>query len=250
MVTIKSKTEVELMKAAGRITYETLKLLEENTKPGVTTKELDRLAEEYIRKSGAIPSFKNYGGFPSSICASVNSEIIHGFPQNTPLKEGDILSVDVGACYKGYHGDAARTFAVGKISDKAQRLIDVTKQSFFEGIKFAKEDCRISDISKAVQDYAEENGFSVLRDFCGHGIGHQLHEDPEIPNYVTKGHRGIRIRPGMCLAIEPMIFEGKKEYYIADNDWTVISADGGLGAHYENTVLITNNGPLLLTLCE
>lgn len=249
MVTIKSKTEIELMKAAGRVVYETLKLVEENVKPGVTTKELDALAENYIRMQGCIPSFKNYGGFPASICASVNSEIIHGFPSDTPLKEGDILSIDVGACYKGYHGDAARTFAVGEISENAKKLIDVTKESFFEGIKFAEEGYRISDISRAVQEYAEKNGFSVLRDFCGHGIGRQLHEDPEIPNYVTK-ERGIRIRPGMCLAIEPMIFEGAKEYYVGENDWTVLSVDGSLGAHYENSVLITNNGPYLLTLCE
>ena len=249
MVTIKSKTEIELMKTAGRVTYETLKLIEENVKPGVTTRELDRLAERYIKSCGCTASFKNYGGFPGSICASVNSEIIHGFPSDVPLREGDILSVDVGACYKGYHGDAARTFAVGKISNEAQRLIDVTKQSFFEGIKFAAEGYRISDISKAVQDYAEENGFSVLRDYCGHGLGRELHEDPEIPNYVTK-ERGIRIRPGMCLAIEPMIFAGGKEYYVGDNEWSVLSVDGSLGAHYENSVLITNNGPYLLTLCE
>lgn len=250
MVTIKSKTEIELMKAAGRVVYETLKLIEENVKPDVTTRELDKIAENYIRSQGCIPSFKNYGGFPASICASVNSEIIHGFPSDSPLKEGDVLCVDVGACYKGYHGDAARTFGVGNISDNAKKLIDVTRQSFFEGIKFAGEGYRISDISRAVQTYAEENGFSVLRDFCGHGLGRELHEDPEIPNYVTSNQRGIRIRPGMCLAIEPMIFEGEKDYYVADNDWTVLSVDGSLGAHYENSVLVTNNGPYLLTLCE
>jgi len=250
MVTIKSKTEIELMKAAGRVVYETLKLVEENVRPGITTKELDALAEKHIRKSGCIPSFKNYGGFPASICASVNSEIIHGFPSDVPLKEGDILSVDVGACYKGYHGDAARTFPVGKISEKAQKLIDVTKQSFFEGVKFAQEGYRISDISRAVQTYAEKEGFSVLRNYCGHGLGRELHEDPEIPNYVTAHQRGIRIRPGMCLAIEPMIFEGANDYYVGDNDWTVLSVDGSLGAHYENSVLVTNNGPYLLTLCE
>lgn len=250
MVTIKSKTEVQLMRDAGRITYETLKVIEENVKPGVTTKELDKIAEDYIKKCGCLPSFKNYGGFPGSICASVNSEIIHGFPNNIPLKEGDILCVDVGACYKGYHGDAARTFGVGRISENAQKLIDVTKQCFFEGVKSAAEGYRISDISAAVQNYAEENGFSVLRDYCGHGVGRELHEDPEIPNYVTRGHRGIRIRRGMCLAIEPMIFEGKKEYYVESNGWTVKSKDGKLGAHYENSVLVTDNGPYLLTLCE
>ena len=250
MVTIKSKTEIELMKAAGRVVYETLKKIEENVKPGVTTKELDKIAESYIRSQGCIPSFKNYGGFPASICASVNSEIIHGFPSDIPLKEGDILSVDVGACYKGYHSDAARTFGVGKISDEAEKLIEVTKQSFFKGIEFARDGFRISDISKAVQEYAESNGFSVLRDFCGHGIGRELHEDPEIPNYVTPHQRGIRIRPGMCLAVEPMIFAGNKEYYVGDNDWTVLSVDSSLGAHYENSILVTNDEPYILTLCE
>ena len=249
MITIKSKAEIELMKTAGRITYETLKRIEENVKPGVTTKELDRIAEKYIKKCGCIPSFKDYGGFPGSICTSINSEIIHGFPSDVPLKEGDILSVDVGACYKGYNGDAARTFAVGKISAEAQKLIDVTKECFFEGVKFAAEGFRVSDISGAVQAHAEKNGFSVLRDYCGHGLGRELHEDPEIPNYVTN-QRGVRLRPGMCIAVEPMLFAGRKEYCIGDNDWTVMSADGSLGAHYENSILITNNGPYLLTLCE
>lgn len=250
MVTIKSKNEIELMKDAGRITYEALKAVEENVKPGITTLELDKIAEKYIRGCGAIPSFKGYGGFPGSICASVNEEIIHGIPSNRVLKEGDIISVDCGACFKGYNGDAARTFAVGKISDEAQRLIDVTKQSFFEGIKFASDGYRISDISSAIQKYVEANGFSVLRDYCGHGIGRDMHEEPEIPNYVTVGQRGIRIRPGMCLAIEPMVFSGNKDYYVEDNDWTVVSKDKSLGAHYENSVLITSNGPYLLTLCE
>lgn len=250
MVTIKSKHEIELMKAAGRITYEALKKMEEAVKPGITTRELDRIAEKYIKSCGASPSFKDYGGFPASICASVNDEIIHGFPSDVPLKEGDIVSIDVGALYKGYNGDAARTFAVGKISENAQRLIDVTKQSFFEGIKFAAEGNRISDISVAVQDFVEAKGYSVLRDYCGHGVGRDMHEDPEIPNYYTPGHRGIRIRPGMCLAIEPMVLEGEKDYYVADNDWTVVAADHKLTAHYENSVLITNNGPYLLTLCE
>ena len=250
MVTIKSKIEVEYMKAAGEITYGALKAVEENIKPGITTLELDKIAESYIRKNGAIPAFKGYGGFPGSICASVNEEIIHGIPSKRVLMEGDIICVDCGATYKGYNGDAARTFGVGKISREAQKLIDVTKQSFFEGIKFAVDGNRISDISGAVQSYVEENGFSVLRDYCGHGIGRDMHEDPEIPNYLSKGQRGIRIRPGMCLAIEPMVFAGDKEYYVADNDWTVLSIDGSLGAHYENTVLVTNGEPCLLTLCE
>lgn len=250
MVTIKSKTEIECMKAAGRITYETLKVLEEHTKPGITTIELDRIAEKYIRSQGCTPSFKNYAGFPASVCISVNSEIIHGIPDKRHLKEGDIVSFDVGACYKGYHGDAARTVGVEKISDEAQRLIDVTKASFFAGIEYAKDGFRISDVSREIQRVAEENGYSVLREYCGHGVGRELHEEPEIPNYVTPKHRGIRIRPGMCLAIEPMVNQGTCEIKVADNGWTVFTKDGKLAAHYENSVLITNNEPYLLTLCE
>lgn len=250
MINIKSKSEIELMKIAGRITGETLKLVEEAVKPGVTTAELDRIAENYIRKQGCIPSFKNYGGFPGSVCASVNDVIIHGFPCNVPLKEGDIVSIDVGACYKGYHGDAARTFAVGKITPEAQRLIDVTKESFFRGVEFAKEGYRVSDISGAVQGFVEENGFSVLRDYCGHGVGHQLHEEPDVPNYVSKGQRGPRLKAGMVIAVEPMVNQGKKEYYVADDEWAVLTADGKLSAHYENTVLITESEPVLLTLID
>ncbi len=250
MITIKSKYEIEFMKAAGRVTGETLKLLEELTKPGVSTIELDKAAEKYIRSQGCVPSFKGYGGFPGSVCASVNDEVIHGIPDKRILKEGDIVSFDVGACYKGYHGDAARTFGVGKISDEAQRLIDVTRESFFEGIKFAKDGYRISDISGAIQKYVEDNGYSVLREYCGHGLGRELHEEPEIPNYVAPGRRGVRIRPGMCLAIEPMVNAGTREIYVADNDWTVLTQDGMLAAHYENSVLVTNGEPFLLTLCE
>ena len=249
MVAIKSKKEIELMKIAGRITGETLKVIEEHVKPGISTEEIDRIAEQYIKKQGCTPSFKNYAGFPKSVCASVNAEIIHGIPSKKPLKEGDILSIDVGACYKGYHGDAARTFAVGKISDEAQRLIDVTRESFFKGIEFAKEGYRISDISGAIQNYVEENGYSVLRKYCGHGVGRNLHEDPEVPNYVS-AMRGIRIKAGMCLAIEPMVNQGTKDGYVASNDWTVITKDGKLSAHYENSVLITDGEPYLLTYVD
>ena len=249
MVTIKSKSEIEKMKIAGRITYGALCAVEAAVKPGVTTAELNKIAEDYIKSQDATPSFKGYGGFPASVCASVNDEIIHGFPTDIPLKEGDIVSIDVGACYKGYNGDAARTFGVGEISEEAQRLIDVTKQSFFEGLQYVKEGYRIGDISKAIQRYVEKNGFSVLRKYCGHGIGGKLHEDPEVPNYVT-GARGIRMRAGMCLAIEPMVCQFDHQVYVADNNWTVITKDGGLTAHYENSVLITNGAPYLLTLPE
>lgn len=250
MVTIKSKTEIEYMKIAGRVTGETLKLLKTMVKPGISTLMLDKAAEKYIRDNGCTPSFKGYGGFPGSVCASVNSEVIHGIPDKRILKEGDIVSFDVGACYKGYHGDAARTYGVGKISAAAQKLIDVTRESFFAGIKFAKDGYRISDISAEIQRVAEENGYSVLREYCGHGVGRELHEEPEIPNYVQTKCRGIRIRPGMCLAIEPMVNEGAKEIYVGDNDWTVYTADGKLAAHYENTVLITNGEPVCLTLID
>ena len=250
MVTIKSKNEIEYMKEAGRITGETLKLLGSLLKPGITPLELDSAAEKFIRSQGATPTFKGYGGFPGSVCISVNDEVIHGIPDKRKLKEGDIVSFDVGACYKGYNGDAARTFGVGKISPEAQRLIDVTKQSFFEGIKFAKDGYRISDISAEIQRVAEEAGYSVLREYCGHGIGRDLHEDPEIPNYYENGRRGIRIRPGMCLAIEPMVNMGSKEIFVGDNDWTVFTEDGQLSAHYENTVLVTNGEPVCLTLVD
>lgn len=250
MVTIKSKTEIEYMKEAGRVTGKTLNLLKNLVKPGITTLELDREAERFIRSQGCTPSFKGYGGFPGSVCISINDEVIHGIPGKRILKEGDIVSFDVGACYKGYNGDAARTFGVGKISDEAQKLIDVTRESFFAGIKFAVEGCRISDISAEIQRVAEENGFSVLREYCGHGIGRDLHEEPEIPNYFQAGRRGIRIRPGMCLAIEPMVNEGTREIFVGDDDWTVYTADGKLAAHYENTVLITNGEPMCLTLVD
>lgn len=249
MVTVKSKSEIEKMKVAGKVTYGALKAVKAAIRPGVTTLQLDKVAEEYIRAQGCIPAFKGYGGFPGTICASINDEIIHGIPDHRELKEGDILCVDVGAIYQGYHGDAARTFGVGKISAEAERLIAVTRESFFQALAFAKEGYRISDISRAVQEYVEKNGFSVLRDYCGHGIGAKMHEDPEIPNYISN-HRGIRLRPGVTIAVEPMVCQGEKEYYVTDNDWTVCTRDGKLGAHYENTILITDGEPLLLTLPE
>ncbi len=250
MITIKSKYDIENMKAAGQVTGEVLNMLGEWAKPGISTKELDAAAEKYIRSKGCVPSFKGYGGFPGSVCISINDEVIHGIPGKRVLKEGDIVSFDVGACYKGYHSDAARTYGVGKISAEAQKLIDVTRECFFEGIKFAKDGYRISDISGAIQKHAEDNGFSVLREYCGHGLGRELHEEPEIPNYVAPGRRGVRIRPGMTLAIEPMVNQGSREIYVADDDWTVLTMDGKLAAHYENSVLVTSDEPFLLTLVD
>lgn len=250
MVTIKSKTEIEYMKEACRVTGETLKLLESLAKPGVSTLELDSAAEKFIRSQGCTPSFKGYGGFPGSVCISINDEVIHGIPGDRVLNEGDIVSFDVGACYKGYNGDAARTCGVGEIAPELQRLIDVTKASFFAGIQYAREGNRISDISAEIQRVAEDAGFSVLREYCGHGIGRNLHEDPEIPNYYKAGHRGIRMKSGMCLAIEPMVNMGSREIYVGDDDWTVYTQDGKAAAHYENTVLITEGEPICLTLVD
>ena len=234
------------MKAAGRYTYETLKAVGEAVRPGVTTRQLDKIAEHYIHSKGCTGSFKGYDGFPGTICASVNDTVIHGFPDDVPLKEGDIVSVDVGACYQGYHGDACRTFKVGKVDEETERLVRVTRESFFEALKFARDGYRVSDISRAVQNCVEAAGFSVLRNYCGHGVGSDLHEDPEVPNYLTRS-RGIRLRAGMVIAIEPMVCGGKNDIYVADNEWAVITRDGAKSAHYENTVLITSGDPVLLT---
>lgn len=248
MITIKSKSEIEKMRTAGKITGDALKMLEQHIKPGISTEELDRLAHKFFTSRGAAPSFLNYGGFPKSVCLSVNDEVVHGIPNKRQiLHEGDIISVDVGAYINGYHGDAARTFAVGKISAEAQRLIDVTKQSFFEGIKYAKHGCKLGDVSAAIQEYVEKNGYSVVRDLVGHGIGKNLHEDPSVPNFGKAG-RGVKLAAGMTLAIEPMVNEGGHEVLVLDDDWTVVTQDGSLSAHYENTVLITPNECEILTL--
>lgn len=253
MFTIKSQAEIDKMRKAGETLYETLLLLKKNTVPGVTTKELDRLAEEYIVKHHALPSFKGFDPgipgvlpFPGSICASVNNQVVHGIPGLDRLKDGDIISIDVGVYLNGYHADAARTFAVGTISAEAQRLIDETRQSFYEGLKKMVPGNHIRDISEAIQQYAEERGFSVVRDFVGHGIGQEMHEQPEVPNYVTK-RRGPRLEKGMALAVEPMINAGGYGVTISDNKWTVVTSDGSLSAHYENTVAITDQEPLILT---
>ena len=236
------------MADAGKYLEEVHNALAEVIAPGISTWDIDALGEERIRSLGCVPSFKNYNGFPASICVSVNDEVIHGIPSKKRLlKEGDIVSLDAGLIYKGYHSDAARTWAVGKITDEAQKLIDVTRQSFFEGIKFAREGCHLHEISAAVGNYAESFGYGVVRDFVGHGIGTHLHEEPEIPNFACRS-RGIRLRAGMTLAIEPMINMGTWEVEVQDDGWTVLTADGQYSAHYENTVLITDGDPVILTL--
>ena len=244
-ITIKSTQEIEYMRKAGRIVSDTHDLLKSHIKPGITTGELDRIAEQFIRSQGATPSFKGYNGFPGSICTSVNEQVVHGIPGLEMLKDGDIISVDIGAYYKGYHGDAARTFPVGKISQDAEKLIQVTKESFFEGLKYAVPGNRLSDISAAIQHYVESHGFSVVREFVGHGIGAELHEDPQVPNYGSPG-RGPRLREGMALAIEPMVNMGRYEVNILSNRWTVVTIDASLSAHYEHTIVITKGAPEIL----
>jgi len=246
-IIIKNPQQIEKMRHAGRLVKEAFDLLEEVVAEGITTRELDEAVVKFLKKNGATPSFKGYRGFPRSICTSVNEEVVHGIPGIRKLVCGDIVSIDIGAYIGGYHGDAARTFAVGQIGPEAQRLMDVTKQSFFEGIKFAKSGCFLYQISVAIQDYVESHGFSVVRDLIGHGIGEALHEDPEIPNFRQK-NRGPRLRPGMTLAIEPMVNAGTYRVIFLDDDWTVVTADGKPSAHYENTVLITDGEPEILTM--
>ena len=247
MITIKSDSEIELMREAGKILRDTLNMLKEHVKVGVTTKELDKLAHDYIISRGAKPSFLGYGGFPGSICASVNEQVVHGIPSNRKLVSGDIIGSDCGVIYKGWQSDAARTFAVGEISEKHKKLIQVTEQSFFEAMKVIREGARLGDIGAAVQNLAESNGFSVVRDLVGHGIGKDMHEDPQVPNYGKAG-KGLRLKRNMTLAIEPMINEGTYEVSALDDGWTVVTDDDGYSAHYENTVLITEDGYEILSL--
>lgn len=247
-VTIKSAREIELMREAGRILAKTHEELEKAIKPGISTLDIDRLGEEIIRSFGCIPSFKNYNGYPASICVSVNDEVVHGIPNGRRiLMEGDIVSLDAGVIYKGFHSDAARTHGVGEISPNAKKLIEVTKQSFFEGIKYAKIGNHLGDISSAIQAYAEHFGYGVVRDLVGHGIGEHLHEDPEVPNFAQK-RKGIKLQAGMTLAIEPMINAGRLDVEWLDDDWTVVTEDGSLSAHYENTILICEDGPEILSM--
>lgn len=247
MIILKTRREIEIMRKAGRLVAQSHELVKKYIKPGVTTLELDQLVEDFLRSQNAIPTFKGYSGFPFSICASVNEEVVHGFPTDRKLQEGDIVSIDIGATFEGYVGDSAKTFCVGEVSDEKRRLVEVTRQSFYEGLKFAKTTYRLSDISHAIQQYAEGHGFSVVRDFVGHGIGRQMHEAPQIPNFGKPG-KGPRLQEGMVLAIEPMINAGKYNVKILSNDWTVVTVDGKPSAHYEHTVAITDGEPELLTI--
>lgn len=247
-ITIKSEREIELMAEAGKILERVHNELEKALHPGMSTKDIDTLGEKIIRSYGCIPSFLNYNGYPASICVSVNQEVVHGIPdKHRIIHEGDIVSLDAGVIYKGYHSDAARTHAVGEVSEEAKKLIQVTKECFFEGIKYAKAGNHLFDISGAIGRYAEERGYGVVRDLCGHGIGTALHEAPEIPNYEV-GRKGVKLRRGMTLAIEPMINIGTYEVDWLDDDWTVVTRDGSLSAHYENTILITEGEPRILSL--
>ena len=247
-ISIKSNKEIELMKEAGRILAITHEELEKALRPGMSTYEIDKLGEEIIRSYGCIPSFLNYNGYPASICVSVNNEVVHGIPSKKNfIKEGDIVSLDAGVIYKGYHSDAARTHAVGEVSEEAAKLIRVTRECFFEGIKEVKEGAHLNDVARAIQTHAESNGYSVVRDLVGHGIGTNLHEDPQIPNFVQR-RRGTRLQAGMTLAIEPMINAGRYSVRWLDDDWTVVTEDGSLSAHYENTVLVTKEGCELLSI--
>lgn len=247
-VTIKSAREIELMRESCRLLAQVHKELEYAIKPGMSTLDIDIMGDTLIRKMGCIPNFKNYNGYPASICTSVNDEVVHGIPSKKRiLQEGDIISLDAGLIYKGYHSDAARTHAVGQISPEAQKLIEVTRQSFFEGIKMAKAGNHLHDISNAIDAYVSQFGYGIVRDLVGHGIGTSLHEDPQIPNFAQK-RKGMKLQAGMTLAIEPMINMGRADVAWLDDDWTVVTEDGSLSAHYENTILITDGEPEILTL--
>lgn len=246
MITSKSKREIDLMRKAGEIVALAHQAVAEVIRPGITTGELDRIVEKVIREHQATPSFKGYNGFPAAICASVNEVLVHGFPSKYALKEGDIISVDIGACYKGYHGDSAWTYAVGEVSEEAKHLMEVTKQSLYEGLKMVKAGVHLSDISNTIGEYVYSYGYSVPYEYTGHGIGANLHEDPAIPNYGPKG-KGPILKAGMTLAIEPMVHRGKPFTKVLDDDWTVVTKDGSLAAHYEHTVLVTEEGYEILT---
>lgn len=248
MISIKSAHQIEKMRVACKLTKDALDLLEKHIRPGISTAELDKIAFDFIKSKNARPNFLHYHGYPASICASVNDVVVHGIPSKDKiLHEGDIISIDMGVEKDGYNGDAARTFPVGKISPEAQKLIDVTRESFFEGIKYLKHGAKLGDVSHAIQEYVENYGYSVVRDLVGHGIGAELHEDPSVPNFGRAG-RGVKLAAGMTLAIEPMVNMGAYDVWVDDDEWTVSTQDGSLSAHYENTVLITRDGYEILTL--
>lgn len=246
MIIIKSKREIELMRESGKIVAYTHQVLRDMIKPGITTQDLNEVAEKTIRKYGAIPAFKGYGGFPASICASVNEQVVHGIPGKVILKEGDIISIDVGAFKDGYCGDSAKTHPVGNVSETASKLIEVTRASFYEGLKYCRVGNRLSDVSHHIQQVVEDNGFSVVRDYVGHGIGQEMHEDPQIPNFGPKG-KGVRLSAGMVLAIEPMVNAGAFHVETLSDRWTVVTVDRSLSAHYEHTIAITEDDPIILT---
>ena len=246
MISIKSEREIELLRIAGEITGSTHKYLEHFIKPGITTKELDKLAYDYIISRDAYPSFKNYNGYPGSICASVNEEVVHGIPGNRKLKEGDIISIDIGACYKGYHGDSAWTYAVGKVSENKSYLMKHTKESLFKGLEQVKPGNHVGDIGYAVEEYAAKHNLGVVKELVGHGVGNHLHEEPDVPNYGKKG-TGPLLKEGMVIAVEPMLNLGTADVYILDDDWTIITADDKPSAHFEHTVLVTKDGYEILT---
>lgn len=249
MITIKSRREIELLRKAGYVTALAHQAVKEAVKPGISTFELDKIAEEVITKNGGRPAFKGYDGFPASICASVNEAVVHGIPNHQPLKEGDIVSVDIGVELAGYYGDCAKTHAVGKVSEKAQALITDTRASFYAALPFCQPGRRLSDIGHAVQSYAEQRGYGVVRDLIGHGVGTELHEDPPVPNYGLPG-KGPRLQVGMVIAIEPMITMGDYHIVMLDDDWTIVTSDGSLASHHEHTIAILEDGPRLLTALE
>ncbi len=246
MISIKSSREIELLRVAGEITGSTHNFLKPYIKPGITTKELNDLAENYIKSRGASPSFKGYDGFPAAICTSINNEVVHGIPSNRKLKEGDIISLDIGACYKGYHGDSAWTYPVGKIDDKKKYLLEHTEKSLYKGLEAIHDGCHVGDIGYAVSKYASEHNLAVVRELVGHGVGNDVHEDPDVPNYGARG-TGPVLKEGMVIAVEPMLNLGTRKIYILDDDWTIITADDKPSAHFEHTVLVTKDGYEILT---
>ena len=247
MIILKSSQEIDLMRRAGKITAAARALAGEMVRPGVTTREIDQAVAHFIKKQGAVPSFLHYGGYPANVCISINDEVIHGIPSRRALREGDIVSIDVGAFIGGFHGDCAATFPCGKVSAEAMRLIEVTRQSFFEGLKQARQGRRVPDISAAVQRYAEAAGYSLVREYVGHGVGRKMHEEPEVPHYVEPEQKRPRLLKGMTIAVEPMVNAGTADVTVMGDGWTVKTADGSLSAHYENTILITDGEPELLT---